>query len=107
MRNRRDRQDFRTSPYSLCSNETIGITIVRRWDYFALFLLVFIFSFLVDMGFADIFEFLLKNTCIQPKIFKFLCFLHVVYLIRSFKMFKIRCFKRRDRPKSYAQINVS
>ena len=31
--------------YSLCPKETIGITMVRRWDYFALFLLVFIFSF--------------------------------------------------------------
>ena len=43
-------QDFRTTPYinyayGLCSKETIGITIVRRWDYFALFLLVFKFSF--------------------------------------------------------------
>ena len=29
--------------YSLCSKETIGITIVRLWDYSALFLLVFVF----------------------------------------------------------------
>ena len=44
------RRDFRTAPYinyaySLCSKGTIGITMVCRWDYFALFLSVFIFSF--------------------------------------------------------------
>ena len=42
------RQDFRTAPYinyaySFCSKETIGITMVRRWDCFALFLLVLYF----------------------------------------------------------------
>ena len=79
------RQDFRTAPYinyaySLCWKETKGITIENLWDYFALFLKDFIFSFQVHMDFVKIFVFWVKNMENPTNLLKFWRFLRVFNL---------------------------